>query len=149
MFRTLGLVIITVFSRQLYPYLSGFPLRSVRTDPTKLETQSVYINFDLLYRNGTKTDSQFPPIQALPPALAKVSIASPTRSIHSGQCRSRSLLNRSYNDRHLLVEPEVRVILSRQSRINKFCLLFSSMYCTTGWKTAALPRRLRNTGQRR
>ena len=43
---------------------------------TNLETPSTHINFDLLYRNGTKTNSQFPPIQGLPRALEQVSAAS-------------------------------------------------------------------------
>ncbi|KAI9439097.1 hypothetical protein H4582DRAFT_2075755 [Lactarius indigo] len=55
-------------------------------DPTKLETPSTYINFDLLYRNGTKTDHRFPPIQ--------VSFMAAYGTV-------------PYNDRRLLVEPEI------------------------------------------
>ena len=48
-----------------------------------------------------------------------------------------------YNDRRFLVEPDVRVILPRQSPVNRFHLLFSSVRYTKGWKTAALRRTFR------
>ena len=58
----------------LYRHLTSvlFP-----NDPAKLVTPSTCINFDLLYRNGTKTGSRFPAIQALPRALAQVSSRRP------------------------------------------------------------------------
>ncbi|KAN0129149.1 hypothetical protein V8E53_013020 [Lactarius tabidus] len=49
------------------------------TDPAQLDTPSTYIKYDLLYRNGTKTNSKFPPLQGLPRALAQVSFAEPDK----------------------------------------------------------------------
>ena len=48
-------------------------------DQLVLETRRTYILFDQLYRNGPKTNSQFPPIQGLPRALAQVSAVEPNK----------------------------------------------------------------------
>jgi hypothetical protein len=77
-------------------------------DPAKLEAPSTYINFDLLYRNGTKTNAQFPPIQALPRALAQVSAREPDKVYPQWPVSYLAPYGSvPYNDRHLLVEPEV------------------------------------------
>ncbi|KAF8266924.1 hypothetical protein EI94DRAFT_1802324 [Lactarius quietus] len=81
------------------------------TDPTKLETPSTYINFDLLYRNGTKTNSQFPPIQGLPRALAQVSAVEPDKVYPQWPVSFLAAYGSvPYNDRRLLVEPEFRAL---------------------------------------
>lgn len=77
-------------------------------DPAKLETASTYINFDLLYRNGTKTSSQFPPIRALPRALAHVSSKEPDRVYPQWPVSFLAPYGSvPQNDRRLLVDPEV------------------------------------------
>jgi hypothetical protein len=77
-------------------------------DPAKLETPSTYINFDLLYRNGTKTSSRFPPIQALPRALAQVSTREPDKVYPQWPVSFLAPYGSvPHNDRHLLVDPEV------------------------------------------
>ncbi|KAH8993700.1 hypothetical protein EDB92DRAFT_1796172, partial [Lactarius akahatsu] len=77
-------------------------------DPAKLETPSTYINFDLLYRNGTKTNHRFPPIQGLPRALAQVSAAEPDKVYPQWPVSFMAAYGAvPYNDRRLLVEPEV------------------------------------------
>jgi len=84
-----------------------FPL-----DPAKLETPSTYINFDLLYRNGTKTSSQFPPIRALPRALAQVSSREPDRVYPQWPVSFLAPYGSvPQNDRRLLVDPEVNLLL--------------------------------------
>jgi len=79
-------------------------------DPTKLETPSTYINFDLLYPNdGTKTDSRFPTIQALPRALAQVSSREPDKVYPQWPVSFLAPYGSvPYNDRRLLVDPEVK-----------------------------------------
>ena len=78
------------------------------TDPAKLEAPSTYINFDLLYNNGTKTNSKFPPIQGLPRALAQVSSAEPDKVFPQWPVSYLAAWGTvPYNDRRLLVEPEV------------------------------------------
>jgi hypothetical protein len=77
-------------------------------DPAKLEAPSTYINFDLLYRNGTKTNSRFPPIQALPRSLAQVSAREPDKVYPQWPVSFLAPYGSvPYNDRHLLVDPEV------------------------------------------
>ncbi|KAH8991445.1 hypothetical protein EDB86DRAFT_3079868 [Lactarius hatsudake] len=77
-------------------------------DPAKLETPSTYINFDLLYRNGTKTNHRFPPIQGLPRALAQVSAAEPDKVYPQWPVSFMAAYGTvPYNDRRLLVEPEI------------------------------------------
>jgi len=77
-------------------------------DPAKLETPSTYINFDLLYRNGTKTSSQFAPIRALPRALAHVSSKEPDRVYPQWPMSFLAPYGSvPQNDRRLLVDPEV------------------------------------------
>lgn len=81
-------------------------------DPAKLETASSYINFDLLYRNGTKTSSQFPPIRALPRALAHVSSSAPDRVYPQWPVSFLAPYGRvPQNDRRLLVDPEVNSLV--------------------------------------
>jgi hypothetical protein len=81
-------------------------------DPAKLETRSSYINFDLLYRNGTKTSSQFPPIRALPRALAQVSSKEPDRVYSQWPVSFLAPYGSvPQNDRRLLVDPEVNLLL--------------------------------------
>ncbi|KAN0129145.1 hypothetical protein V8E53_013016 [Lactarius tabidus] len=78
------------------------------TDPAQLDAPSTYINFDLLYRNGTKTNSNFPPIQGLPRALAQVSSAEPDKIFPQWPVSYLAAYGTvPYNDRRLLVEPEV------------------------------------------
>jgi hypothetical protein len=77
-------------------------------DPARLETPSTYINFDLLYRNGTKTSSRFPPIRALPRALAQVSSREPGRVFPQWPVSFLAPYGSvPQNDRRLLVDPEV------------------------------------------
>jgi hypothetical protein len=77
-------------------------------DPAKLEAPSTYINFDLLYRNGTKTSAQFPPIQALPRALAQVSAREPDMVYPQWPVSFLAPYGSvPYNDRRLLVDSEV------------------------------------------
>jgi len=77
-------------------------------DPAKLETPSTYINFDLLYRNGTKTGSRFPTIQALPRVLAQVSSREPDKVYPQWPVSfSAPYGSVPRNDRRLLVDPEV------------------------------------------
>ncbi|KAH9979595.1 hypothetical protein BGW80DRAFT_1279156, partial [Lactifluus volemus] len=77
-------------------------------DLAKLDAPSTYINFDLLYRNGTKTNSRFPPIQALPRALAQVSAREPDKVYPQWPVSFLAPYGSvPYNDRHLLVDPEV------------------------------------------
>jgi hypothetical protein len=81
-------------------------------DPAKLETPSTYINFDLLYRNGTKTSSQFPPIRALPRALAQVSSREPDKVYPQWPVSFLAPYGSvPQNDRRLLVDPEVNLLL--------------------------------------
>ena len=81
-------------------------------DPANLETRSSYINFDLLYRNGTKTSSQFPPIRALPRALAQVSSKEPDRVYPQWPVSFLAPYGSvPQNDRRLLVDPEVNLLL--------------------------------------
>ena len=109
----LGLIIIAVCTAidcVLLVSLGYHYARSVwyPADPAKLEALSTYINFDLLYRNGTKTDSQFPPIQGLPRALAQVSAAEPDKVFPQWPVSFLAAYGTvPYNDRRLLVEPEV------------------------------------------
>ncbi|KAN0129158.1 hypothetical protein V8E53_013029 [Lactarius tabidus] len=78
------------------------------TDPAQLETPSTYINFDLLYRNGTKTSSKFPPIQGLPRALAQISSAEPDKVFPQWPVSYMAAYGTvPYNDRRLLVGPEI------------------------------------------
>ena len=77
-------------------------------DPTQLETPSTYINFDLLYLNGSKTDSRFPTIQALPRALAQVSSREPDKIYPQWPVSFLAPYGTvPYNDRRLLVDSEV------------------------------------------
>jgi len=77
-------------------------------DPAKLETPSTYINFDLLYDNGTKTNSHFIPIQALPRALAQVSSREPAKIYPQWPVSFLAQYGSvPYNDRRLLVDPEI------------------------------------------
>ncbi|KAF8466073.1 hypothetical protein DFH94DRAFT_781694 [Russula ochroleuca] len=77
-------------------------------EPAKLETPSTYINFDLLYRNGTKTSSRFPPIRALPRALAQVSSREPDKVYPQWPVSFLAPYGSvPQNDRHLLVDPEI------------------------------------------
>ena len=77
-------------------------------NPAKLETPSTYINFDLLYRNGTKTSYQFPPIRVLPRALAHVSSREPDRVYPQWPVSFLAPYGSvPQNDRRLLVDPEV------------------------------------------
>jgi hypothetical protein len=90
-----------------YAKIVLFPL-----DPAKLEAPSTYINFDLLYRNGTKTNSQFPPIRALPRALAQVSSTEPDRVYPQWPVSFLAPYGSvPQNDRRLLVDPEVNLII--------------------------------------
>jgi len=76
--------------------------------PANLETASTYINFDLLYRNGTKTSFLFPPIRALPRALAQVSSREPDRVYPQWPTSFLAPYGRvPQNDRRLLVDPEI------------------------------------------
>jgi len=91
-----------------YASMALFPL-----DPAKLETPRTYINFDLLYRNGTKYTSSIPSDPR-----------SPTRACAGLHERARQGLQYPhwpasfmapygsvpYNDRHLLVSPEVSMV---------------------------------------
>jgi hypothetical protein len=112
-------------------------------DPAKLETPSTYINFDLLYRNGTKTSSQFPPIRALPRALAQVSSKEPDRVYPQWPVSFLAPYGSvPQNDRRLLVDPEVNLRGGgeRQSNLSENFRSppsFSSARWTTGWRTAA------------
>jgi len=86
-------------------------------NPAKLDTPSTYINFDLLYLNGTRTDTQFPPIQGLPRALAQVSAAEPDKIYPQWPVSFLAPYGTvPYNDRRLLVEPEVRELPSERER---------------------------------
>ena len=93
-------------------------------DPTKLETPSTYINFDLLYPNGTKTDSRFPMIQALPRALAQVSSREPDKVYPQWPVSFLAPYGSvPYNDRRLLVDPEVSELgRVRASELQKLAL---------------------------
>jgi len=93
--------------------------------PANLETASTYINFDLLYRNGTKTSFLFPPIRALPRALAQVLLENPTGSTRNGPRRSLRRMAES----HRMIDVCSSTLRSRHT--------FSSAYWTTGWRTAA------------
>jgi hypothetical protein len=88
-----------------------FPVES-----TKLDSPSTYINFDLLYRNGTKTSSRFPPIRALPRALAHVSSREPDKVYPQWPVSFLAPYGSvPHNDRHLLVDPEVNHLLCSDS----------------------------------
>jgi len=108
-----GFVIIAVCTALDCVLLVALGYRYARSvwypaDPAKLETPSTYINFDLLYRNGTKTNSQFPPIQGLPRALAQVSAAEPDKVYPQWPVSFLAPYGTvPYNDRRLLVEPEI------------------------------------------
>ncbi|KAH9014621.1 hypothetical protein EDB83DRAFT_2271785 [Lactarius deliciosus] len=108
-----GFVIIVVCSVLDSVLLLSLGYRYARSvwypaDPAKLETPSTYINFDLLYRNGTKANHRFPKIQGLPRALAQVSAAEPDRVYPQWPVSFMAAYGTiPYNDRHLLVEPEI------------------------------------------
>jgi len=77
-------------------------------DPTELETPSTYINFDLLYLNGSKTGSRSPTVRALPRALAQVSSREPDKIYPQWTVSFLAPYGTvPYNDRRLLVDPEV------------------------------------------
>jgi hypothetical protein len=120
---------------------------------------------DSLYRNGTKTNAQLPPIQG---ALAQVSATEPNK-VHPQWLRSFLAAYGTVpcNDRRLLVEPEARGDFTAPSRCShhsvhpvprdsvvltrniRFRLLFSSARWITGWRTAARRCAFRNTCPRR
>jgi len=108
-----GFVIIAVCTALDSVLLVSLGFRYARSvlfpaDPAKLETPNTYINFDLLYRNGTKTNSQFPPIQGLPRALAQVSAAEPDKVYPQWPVSFLAAYGTvPYNDRRLLVDPEI------------------------------------------
>ena len=112
-FLHFGLVVIAICTALDSFLLVSLGYRYARSlwypaDPANLETPSTYINFDLLYRNGTKTNFQFPPIQALPRALAQVSAAEPDKVYPQWPLSYLAAYGAvPYNDRRLQVQPEV------------------------------------------
>jgi hypothetical protein len=77
-------------------------------DPAKHETPRTYIDFDVLYRNGTKTGSRFPAIQALPRALGQGSSRESNKVYQQWPVSFLAPYGSvSRNDRRLLVDPEV------------------------------------------
>ncbi|KAH9058102.1 hypothetical protein EDB87DRAFT_1564383 [Lactarius vividus] len=120
-FGFVTIAVCTVFDSVLFLSLGYRYAQSVwyPADPAKLETPSTYINFDLLYRNGTKTKTshRFPPIQGLPRALAQVSAAEPDKVYPQWPVSFMAAYGTvPYNDRRLLVEPEVGSQLFAQFR---------------------------------
>ena len=74
-------------------------------DSAKLE-KNTYANFDLLDRNGTKTNTRFSPIQGLLRALALGSIAEPDKVYPQWPMSFLTAYGAvPYNDRRLLVAP--------------------------------------------
>ncbi|KAI0300035.1 hypothetical protein B0F90DRAFT_1726125 [Multifurca ochricompacta] len=112
-FLRYGLIIIAACTALDSILLLALGYRYTKTvlfhvDPRKLETPSTYINFDLLYRNGTKTNLRFPSIQGLPRALAQVSSREPDKVDPQWPVSYLAPYGSvPYNDRHLLVEPEI------------------------------------------
>ncbi|KAH8991481.1 hypothetical protein EDB86DRAFT_1607487 [Lactarius hatsudake] len=108
-----GFVIISVCTVLDSALLLSLGYRYARSvwylaDPAKLEAPSTYINFDLLYRNGTRTNHRFPPIHGLPRALAQVSAAEPDKVYPQWPVSFMAAYGTvPYNDRRLLVEPEI------------------------------------------
>jgi hypothetical protein len=105
-----GFVIITVcMALVLLISLCSRDAWSVQfpTDLTKLETPRTYINCDLLYR-------QFLPIQDISRVLAQESPAEPDNVYAQYSVSfSQAYGTVPYNDRCLLIEPKVGVILPR------------------------------------